>query len=183
MVLFVYVDNSNLWIEGMRISAVRKGLASDLKDAMLRRVLDHDWTYDFGQLYRAICPEGAQVGRSSLFGSRPPKNDSLWELARHEGFEVFVFDRNFSNKEKEVDVAIATQIVEDSFQHMKPERGDRLVLVSGDRDYLPTIESLAARGIPTTVAFWEHATARELKEHPITFAELDSLFDFLSRAK
>ncbi len=24
MTLFVYVDNSNLWIEGMRISAVRK---------------------------------------------------------------------------------------------------------------------------------------------------------------
>jgi hypothetical protein len=26
MALFVYVDNSNVWIEGMRVSAVRKGV-------------------------------------------------------------------------------------------------------------------------------------------------------------
>jgi hypothetical protein len=33
MALFVYVDNSNVWIEGMRVSAVRKGLAESPKDA------------------------------------------------------------------------------------------------------------------------------------------------------
>lgn len=61
------------------------------------------------------------------------------------------------------------------------KQGDRLVLVSGDRDYLPTIESLAKRGIPTTVTFWQHATGRELKQSPITFFPLDSLFDYLTR--
>jgi hypothetical protein len=33
MVLFVYVDNSNLWIEGGHIQAVRLGLATDPLDA------------------------------------------------------------------------------------------------------------------------------------------------------
>ena len=31
---------------------------------------------------------GEQIGRSILFGSRPPANDSLWQRARAEGFEV-----------------------------------------------------------------------------------------------
>lgn len=181
MALFVYVDNSNVWIEGMRVSAVRKGMAPNLHEAMKGHVTDQSWTYDFGRLYQAVCPDVAQIGRSSLFGSRPPANDSLWDLARKEGFEVFTFDRNFSNKEKEVDVAIATQIMEDSFLHMKSERQDRVVLVSGDRDYVPTIDSLKGRGIPTTVVFWSHATAIDLRAKAADFADLEPLFDHLTR--
>lgn len=176
MTLYVYVDNSNLWIEGMRISAVRKGLAKDPWDAMQRHITDSSWRCDFGKLYQAICPPDQRIGRSSLFGSRPPESDSLWSLARSEGFEVFTFDRNAANKEKQVDVAIATQILEDSFVHMRP--GDRIVLVSGDRDYLPVVNSLAKRGIETVVAFWQHATGRELKQPPASYFSLDDLFDF-----
>lgn len=179
MTFYVYVDNSNVWIEGMRISAVRKGLASSTTDAMNRRITDPDWTYDFGKLYELICPTGQMIGRSSLFGSRPPENDSIWDLARAHGFEVFLFDRNAANKEKQVDVAISTQIMEDSFQHMK--EGDRLLLVSGDRDYLPTIESLRKRGFPTRVAFWEHATGNELKQAPIDYIPLDPAFEHITR--
>lgn len=181
VVLFVYVDNSNLWIEGMRVSAVRKGLARDVQDAMRRHVTDPAWSYDFGRLYQAVCPDTAQIGRSSLFGSRPPANDSLWGLAEREGFEVTTFDRNFKNKEKEVDVAISTQIMEDSYEHMRSARGDRLVLVSGDRDYVPTIKSLAKRSLPASVVFWEHATARDLRQAADDFAPLEPLFDHLSR--
>ena len=35
MVLFVYVDNSNVWIEGQHIETVRLGLAADPPDAGL----------------------------------------------------------------------------------------------------------------------------------------------------
>lgn len=179
MSLFVYVDNSNLWIEGMRLSAVRKGLAQSITDAINRDVTDHNWTYDFGKLYQALCPAGHKIGRASLFGSRPPVNDSLWQLAENHGFEVHVFDRNFSNKEKQVDVAIATQMMADSYERMQP--GDKAVLVSGDRDYLPTVQSLDQRGLPTVVAFWQHATGRELKQAPIDYFNLDGIFDHLSR--
>lgn len=182
MVLFVYVDNSNVWIEGMRVSAVRAGMAPDLYAAMNDHITDHNWSYDFGKLYGAVCPDDAQIGRSSLFGSRPPQNDHLWDMARNGGFEVFVFDRNYSNKEKEVDVAIATQMMEDSFLYMKPERNDRVVLLSGDRDYVPTLKSLAGRGIPTTVVFWQHATSHDLKDAADDFFGLDSVFDAITRA-
>ena len=180
MTLYVYVDNSNLWIEGRRIAAVRNGLVANTFDAMKRGITHPTWTYDFGKLYQAICPSDQTIGRSSLFGSRPPPNDSIWDLARSEGFQVFTFDRNFANKEKQVDVAIATQMMEDSYEYMKP--GDKVILVSGDRDYLPTIQSLAKRGFPTVVAFWEHATGHELKEPPIDFFNLDPLFNYLTKA-
>lgn len=179
MTLFVYVDNSNVWIEGMRVSAVKKGLAASAQDAMSRKISDQSWTYDFGRLYQAVCPDTAQIGRSSLFGSRPPANDSLWDLARNEGFEVFTFDRNFSNKEKEVDV-VATQIMADSYEHMRATNGDRVVLLSGDRDYVPTVKSLATRKLPTTVVFWQHATAHDLKVAADDYVSLDPLFDHLS---
>jgi uncharacterized LabA/DUF88 family protein len=183
MALFVYVDNSNVWIEGMRVSAVRKGMAADTKDAMNRKITDQTWTYDFGKLYEAVCPDLEQIGRSSLFGSRPPENDSLWQLAESVGFDVILFDRNFSNKEKEVDVAIATQMVADSYEYMKRERGDRVVLLSGDRDYLPSVRQLSGRGFPTTVVFWEHATSVDLRAEADDFARLDDLFDYLTRAR
>ncbi|MEX5268539.1 NYN domain-containing protein [Kocuria sp. CPCC 204721] len=178
MTLYVYVDNSNLWIEGRRVSAVRKGMAANAVEAMNRKITDGSWSYDFGKLYEAICPDTAMIGRSALFGSRPPANDSIWELAREEGFEVAVYDRNAANKEKQVDTAISTMMLEDSYEHMK--EGDRVVLVSGDRDYLPVIESLRRREIPTTVVFWEHATGRELKQEPVDYIALDSLFDHLT---
>lgn len=181
MTLYVYVDNSNLWIEGMRVSAVRKGMAANATEAMNKKITDGSWSYDFGKLYEAICPDTAKIGRSALFGSRPPANDSIWELARQEGFDVTVYDRNAANKEKQVDTAISTMILEDSYEHMK--NGDRVVLVSGDRDYLPAIESLRRRGIPTTVVFWEHATGRELKEKPVDYMALDSLFDHLTMTR
>lgn len=180
MVLFVYVDNSNVWIEGQRLSAVRRGMAADPVDAMKRGIVDHDWRYDFGRLYAIACPEGVPVGRSILFGSRPPANDSLWVRAQREGFEVRVFDRNAANKEKQVDVSLATTMMEDSYEHMKPARGDRVVLMTGDGDYTPTLESLALRGIPTSIVFWRHATARTLGDVADRFHDLDPHLDFLA---
>ncbi|MBW0252603.1 NYN domain-containing protein [Cellulomonas sp. PS-H5] len=180
MVLFVYVDYSNVWIEGMRVSAVKKGLAPSTGEAMRDRITDQTWRLDFGRLYSAVCPEDSQIGRSSLFGSRPPEDDSIWRVARERGFEVTVFDRNAFNKEKGVDMEMGAQILDDSYQHMRSERGDRLVLVSGDQDFLPVVRRLADRGIKTTAVFWDHAAATNLKTGVDAFAPLDPLFAYIT---
>ena len=179
MGLFVYVDNSNVWIEGGRISAVAKGYAPDLLTAMTDKVLDYGWKYDFGRLYELACPEGEKIGRSALFGSRPPANDSLWHRAREEGFEVIVHDRNASNREKKVDVHIATMMMEDSFVYMQAGR-DTAVLIAGDGDYVPTVESLQRRNIPVRLMFWSHAS-HELRGTCDSFVVLDPHLDFLAR--
>jgi hypothetical protein len=173
VVLFVYVDNSNVWIEGRRASAVAKGLAQSIDEAQEKDITDPTWAYDFGYLYELACPPDSKVGRSILLGSKPPPNDSLWQLAKDEGFEVEVFDRNAGGREKEVDTGIVTMMLEDSFVHMQAERGDKVVLLAGDRDYVPALKSLKRRGIGTRVVFWEHATARDLRGEADEFVPLD----------
>ena len=52
---YIYVDNSNLYIEGKRVSAVRKGLAMNIYDAMNNRILDFDYSISFGRLHEFVA--------------------------------------------------------------------------------------------------------------------------------
>lgn len=175
MASFVYVDNSNVWIEGMRVSAVARGFAPGMATAQTEKILDYDWKLDFGNLY-AIAG-GEVIGRAVLYGSRPPANDSLWRAAEREGFEVVVHDRNVSNREKKIDTHIVTDVIADSYDWMEQGR-DEVRLVAGDSDYVPAVVKLQSRGIPCVVVFWEHAS-RELKEAATRFISLDEHLDGL----
>ncbi len=178
MASFVYVDNSNVWIEGMRVSAVHQGLAPDIWTAQDEKIVDYGWKLDFGKLYGIAG--GAIIGRAVLYGSKPPPNDSLWRAAEGEGFEVIVFDRSASNKEKKVDTQIAADIIADSYEWMQQGR-DEVRLVAGDTDYVPVIEKLQGRGFPCVVVFWAHAS-RELKEAASEFIPLDDRLEALRLA-
>jgi hypothetical protein len=172
MTRFIYVDNSNLWIEGQRVAAVKSNLCPTICE-----VLDNSWKIDFGALYRLTCPPGEDIGRVALFGSRPPPNDSLWKVAEDRGFEVQVFDRNVANKEKKVDASITTMMLEDSYEYMKED--DLIVLVSGDGDFVPPVASLRERGFRVRNMFWAHGS-RELRDATEDFFELDRHFGHLS---
>lgn len=177
MASFVYVDNSNIWIEGMHIAAVKSGMASSLDEAQSKNICGF-WSYDFGKLLSFAGGDIKHIRRAKLFGSRPPVNDSLWKAAEAEGFEVVTEDRSFyTNKEKKIDSGICTAILEDSYEVMIPGE-DEVILVAGDRDYVPTAESLKRRGIKFSVCFWDHA-ARELKSVADTFYSLNNYHDYL----
>ncbi len=177
MANFLYVDNSNVWIEGMHVAAVARGLAPDLRSAHRRDICAREWTIDFGRLLQFAGGARNQVGRAVLYGSRPPRNDSLWAAAQRQGFDVVVYDRNIRNKEKKVDTSISTDISCDSYELMNPEN-DEITLVAGDSDYVPTIQKMLGRGFEFYVVFWNHA-ARELKEVCTQFVSLN---DHLERA-
>ncbi len=174
---FLYVDNSNVWIEGMHVAAAKSGLAPDLQTALDKNICDHSYKVDFGRLFQFAGGKKVEVGRAVLFGSRPPPNDSLWAAAKSQGFEVFVYDRNIKGKEKKIDTAIVTEMVTDSFQLMDAKR-DEITLVAGDGDYVPTIESLRKRGFTFHVVFWGHAS-RELRDAASKFVNLNSYLDHL----
>ena len=176
MATHIYVDNSNVWIEGMHVSAVAKGMAPDIWAACEQRICDSDWKLDFGRLFQFAG--GSNVGRALLVGSRPPPNDSVWKSAESQGFEVIVHDRNASNKEKRVDTEIATQILDDSYQIITAV-DDVVTLVSGDADYIPVIESLSKRNIPVEVCFWDHASPA-LKAAASKFISLNQYLDHLN---
>lgn len=173
----VYVDNSNVWIEGMHVAAVENGKVPDLWAAIKNKICDYSWKIDFGKLFQFAGGDAAEVKRAALFGSRPPKNDSLWDIARDCGFEVIVHDRNVANKEKKVDAEIVTQMMADSYTSY--QNGDEFTLVAGDGDYVPTVEHLVGRGIHVTVIFWDHAN-KELKNACSEFVSLNQHLNHLA---
>lgn len=175
---YIYVDNSNLYIEGRRASAVAQGLASNIREAMDQGILDQGYTISFGKLHEFLTGNDlGKIKRAALFGSRPPPNDSIWRHAERAGFELHLEDRNVRNKEKKIDTGIATLITKDAYKHGKPKE-DTFVLVAGDSDYVPTIKELREDGYTVEVVFWDHA-ARELREVASKFISLDQYLDTL----
>lgn len=177
---YVYVDNSNVWIEGKHVSAVVHGYAPDIWTAMDQRICDYSWKIDFGKLLSFSGGAEPDIGRAVLYGSRPPANDSLWAAAERCGFEVVVHDRNAGNREKKIDTSLTTDVVADSYELMKPG-ADSIVIVSGDTDYVPAVERLIGRGFNVEVHFWEHA-GRELREACSRFVPLNPYLDHLRKA-
>ena len=178
MANFLYVDNSNVWIEGMHVAAVENGIAPTVWDAMENRICDYSWKLDFGKLYQFAGGEQKDVGRAVLYGSTRPKNDSLWAIAKQKGFEVVVYDRNASNKEKKIDTSIAADMVADAYELMDPAK-DEVTLVCGDRDLVPAVERVRKRGLKVDVVFWDHA-ASELKNAASAFISLNPHLKLLS---
>lgn len=167
MANLLYVDNSNVWIEGMHVAVAKNGLAPDVWTAVEQKIYDYSWKIDFGMLFLFTGGDRAEVKKAGLFGSRPSKNDSLWTAAKRNGFEATVYDRNVAGHEKKIDTDIVATMMEDSYELLKVGE-DEITLVSGDSDYVPEIEKLKKREIPVHVLFWEHA-ARELNDAATKF--------------
>jgi len=163
----LYVDNSNVWIEGMHVAAYRNGIAPDVWTAVKGNICDHTWKLDFGKLFSFAGGDKKEVRKAALFGSN-----------ERNGFEVITYDRNVVNAEKKIDTDIVATMIEDSYEILQP--GDEVTLVSGDSDYVPAIEKLKKRGIPVHVVFWKHAS-REIKEAATSFTELDQWLEHLKR--
>lgn len=56
---------------------------------------------------------------------------------------------------------------------MKASNGDTAVPAAGDGDFLPTIESVQARGLQVRVVSWSRAVGRRLRDAANEFIELD----------
>lgn len=176
MKTFTYVDNSNFFIEGQRLAAVESGMALDLSDAFERRIFDFSWQPDYGKLHQLICGDKKEIGCAKLWGS-PPPSDSFWKMVERKGFKVKTYEKSHG-KEKKVDVAIAYEIAKDSAKMDKSEA--EIILVAGDKDFVPVVQDLAEEGFSVCVAFWDHA-AIELKQSGSSFFSLNQWRGHLSR--
>jgi hypothetical protein len=79
----IYVDNSNVLIEGQRLSAVVNGKAESFCQATKSRILDCSYRLDFGKLHQFVADgDPTKISQTMLFGTKPPKYDSLWKLAK-----------------------------------------------------------------------------------------------------
>ena len=154
----IYVDNSNVWIEGKYHSAVTKGLVADVYEAHDNKICDMPWAYDFGKLLDVVCDgDIANIKRAVLYGSRPTDKDSLWNAAKRVGFEVFTPDRNAKNKEKRVDTGFDKEVLKDLYKGAIND-DDEIILVVGDSDHYPVAEAIIEEGKKYTLAFWDNAS-------------------------
>lgn len=147
----ILVDNSNIFIEGQKASAVRKGeLPAAPGD---RQPSDISWRIDFSRLLTRLA-DGRPIQEAILVGSRPPANDAVWTMAEQGGFKVITHERNAQNKEKAVDtelVAQGTRIIVKA-----PEPGV-LVLASADRDFMPLVRVAQEEGWEVEMAAFSRA--------------------------
>jgi uncharacterized LabA/DUF88 family protein len=168
MAEFVYVDNSNLFIEGKRIAALQNGDGHHPR----RENADNSFRLDFGELYDFVAEHNPEkIARAVLFGSTVVESDAIWRVAERVGFETVVVNRNAANQEKKVDTGIVAAMVRDAYTRVDKAK-DTITLVAGDSDYVPAIELLTDDGFRVEVVFWSSASS-ELKRVCSRFIELD----------
>lgn len=142
MGLYIFCDNSNIFLEGQWAAARAEG----------RRGPHPEFRIDYGQLI-SVCAEGRDVRQANLYGSVPPQNDSLWRAIRGQGWKVKTLERNYAGKEKGLDVEIALDM-SDLSRDIAP--AETMLLLAGDGDYQTLIPRLQQRGWVIEVAFYEN---------------------------
>jgi NYN domain len=90
----------------------------------------------------AVRLSGRKILDAILVGSRPPRNDGVWEAAKQNGFQVTIFNRS-GGEEKSVDTELVARGTEIICSTSKPQI---LVIASGDRDFIPLVNVAHRRG-------------------------------------
>jgi uncharacterized LabA/DUF88 family protein len=173
----ILVDNSNVFIEGQKYSARKKGVHRAKDDN--RDPQDPSWRIDFGHLlnYMAL---GRPIIAALLVGSEPPPNDTVWAAAKKNGFKVHTYTRGYKGEEKEVDTEIVAQGTEIVCDHK--DKGV-IVLASGDRDFLPLVRLAHRRGWLVEMAAFSNAfnPAGQMAMTVDQVRQLDSAFDKIGK--
>lgn len=158
--LHVFVDNSNVWIEGKKVAGRRSRPA--VPSNRLYRI-------DYGRLLEHVRDGRPLAGPPKLYGSEPPPNDSVWRVIENQGFDVQVFKRNVFNREKGVDMKMGLDIGGVFFTTPEPAT---IAIVAGDGDFLPVVEMAHERGWQVEVWYWSNV-AHELRGAADRYEDLD----------
>jgi uncharacterized LabA/DUF88 family protein len=147
----ILIDNSNLYIEGQKCSAKRKGMLPE--KAGDKQPMDISWRIEFSRLLTQLA-NGRTIKGAVLVGSKPPPNDEVWKMAERAGFKVITHDRDRSNKEKAVDAEIAAR---GALLIAKTPAPAVLVIGSGDRDFIPLVNLAHEEGWTVEMAAFSSA--------------------------
>jgi hypothetical protein len=160
MDVIIFVDNSNIFIGGKN----KHG-----KEAR----------FDYKKFVKTICG-GDTLTKKWIFGSAPPGRDSFWDHMKGHGWEVTVIDRRIGHGEKQVDTSIVAEGVDLIARSIT---SGRLVLLSGDKDFIPLINK--AKQYKWSVELWayEHGMSQELSVACDSVNYLDEHTEFLFFSK
>lgn len=162
--LHLFIDNSNVYIEGQRVA--RETFKYD--DPLVMR-----FRINYGKLLDFVRGDRS-LKETVLVGSRPPSNDALWNRLKSLDIEPRIFDRSaFSGKEKRVDAEM-TNAIRDALEE-NPNPGT-IALVAGDSDYVPVVQRCVKRGWSVELYFWAQASGELKRLDGVKFIDLASGF-------
>lgn len=165
----IYLDNSNFYMQIVEL-ALNKKKDGDLFNAPSVR---------YERLLSLLeCGEPASQARlyTSIGGGGEKKP---WGIPEEQGWQIHLRGRAGNKIEKMVDVDLAIDMVFDALEG-KDLAKDKIILVSGDSDFVPVIEKLQGRGIPVHVAFWGKHISSKLTKRADSIIDLTPHFDWLT---
>ncbi|KAK0646806.1 hypothetical protein B0T16DRAFT_458691 [Cercophora newfieldiana] len=152
----IYIDNSNLWIQGQKTHARKRNL---------KVLTDPTWRFHLGRLESilidAILTEEAPRVTTHLYGSTPPLVDAIWNKFKAQGTVVRTYKRGgWTGREKGVDGKLIAESVKYAVRDECEGISSHVVIVSGDRDLADSaVAEILECGFPVHVWAWRNSLA------------------------
>lgn len=176
----IYIDNSNLWIQGQKTYAERQGL---------REPWDPTWRFDVGRV-KAILLENSALHpqhkeltvKVKLYGSTPPPVDTVWKAIESHNVEVSTFARSsWTGREKEVDAEMIADSVDEASEDYHSTADSVFMIVSGDRDLDRAVQKISQKyGFQVHVWSWKNALAGIYSQRQVDLVEVHQLDDYIN---
>ncbi|MCY3683270.1 MAG: NYN domain-containing protein [Gemmatimonadetes bacterium] len=170
--VFIYVDNSNIFISAQEAAAEREG------EAARSRVRIH-----FRNLL-ALAHAGRPIERAIAVGSIPPELRQVWNRLENEDVEVQLLERGaLHGSEQGVDQVLQTIMLRDTVDYNGVP--GIAVLLTGDGSgfvdgvgFHADIERMYGKGWDIEVLSWRHSCNRRMREWAEENGKFIALDDF-----
>ena len=180
--VFIYWDNSNIFISARSIAAEREGQTAYYRVRVnFRNLLE-------------LARAGRNIEHAIAVGSVPPELRHIWNRLENEGVAVQLLERGaLEGRERGVDQTLQTAMLRDAFDY----NGNPgiAVLLTGDGSgfsdgvgFHADLERMHRRGWRIDVLSWRHSCNRRMREWAEQngiFVALDDFYDsitFLERS-
>jgi uncharacterized LabA/DUF88 family protein len=173
----ILVDGTNVWVDGCKFSAHKKGITKDVMDDSEGKPepVDYLWRIDFGSLLKHIA-NGHKVIMAILVDLVPPPKDSIWKIIDSQEFKVKMHKKSYVNnaEEKAADMEFFISGTEAICDY--PGRAV-LKLVSNNKNFVALINRARKRSWKTELWGFSTSISKELSKNVTSVELLDSVFD------
>ena len=166
----VFIDNSNLFIEGQRAYAKQQQFLVD-NDIRFR--------INFGQLMNVLVGD-RKVAHAALYGSEPPPVDDVWKRIRETNIELFLYKRNDKNREKELQTDLTAHVTRKAMEMSQKYVGEltklTFIIVAGDGDFISAFKQVFQEKFKLEVWAWKNSLAGRIKKFETEHKDDMSIF-------
>ncbi|CAB5383859.1 unnamed protein product [Rhizophagus irregularis] len=136
--VYIFIDNSKLYIQGKK------------KVAECEPLYENMVQIDYGKLVEMGQNKRHMGANPVIVGSHPPPEDTLWNSLRRLGYNVTVYDQNFLNEKKEVNLEMVRNILRTVYRNVP----GTVILFAGDGEYGPAIREALDNNWTIEIWFW-----------------------------